>query len=87
MIAEDRYSTTSATSLNFHQPSSSSRASSSVSFFSIRYHRDLFHRLVSVIRSNEFLPLTLSLLALVFSRTVDQTLYYRLNFSYSYFIW
>ena len=35
----------------------------------------------------QYAALTLALVVLVAARTCDQTLYYRLNFSYSYFVW
>lgn len=33
------------------------------------------------------LTLTVALITLILSRTVDQTLYYRINFSYRYYVW
>jgi len=77
MISEDRYSGNSQSGLL-----------SSLSRTSIASEEKTFYaRVMKVMRSHEFLPLTCALLALIFSRTVDQTLYYRLNFSYSYYIW
>ena len=35
----------------------------------------------------QYAALTIALVVLVLARTCDQTLYYRLNFSYSYFVW